>query len=140
MTPVALYLLDTNVFAALSQPKPQRAVERAFAKYAGELVTASVVVHEMWFGIERMPKSRRRAALEGFMGAIVAPLRVLPYGERAAKWHAVERARLAARGRATALADGQIAATAAVHEATVVTANVAHFEIFEGLRVENWSG
>jgi hypothetical protein len=42
----------------------------------------------MWFGIERMPRSRRRAELEAFMGAIVAPLRVLPYGERAAKWHA----------------------------------------------------
>jgi predicted nucleic acid-binding protein len=50
---VALYLLDTNVFAAFSQPKPQRAVERAFAKHVGELVTASVVVHEMGFGIER---------------------------------------------------------------------------------------
>jgi tRNA(fMet)-specific endonuclease VapC len=136
---VALYLLDTNVFAALSQPKPQRAVERAFAKHVGELVTASVVVHEMGFGIERMPRSRRRAELERFMAEIVAPLRVLPYGERAAKWHAIERARLSARGRVTALADGQIAATAAVNDAFLVTANIAHFEVFEGVRVENWS-
>ena len=138
MTSVALYLLDTNVFAALSQPKPQRVVERAFAKHTGEIVTAAVVLHEMWFGIERLPRSRRRTELERFMGEIVAPLRVLPYGERAAKWHAGERARLTARGRAPALADGQIAATAAVHEAIVVTANVAHFEPFEGLRVDNW--
>jgi len=53
---VALYLLDTNVFAALSQPKPPRAVERAFAKHAGELVIASVVLHEMGFGIESVPE------------------------------------------------------------------------------------
>ena len=33
---------------------------------------------------------------------------------------------------------GQIAAVAAVHDATVVTGNVSHFEAFEGLRVENW--
>jgi predicted nucleic acid-binding protein len=52
--------------------------------------------------------------------------------------HAAERARVAGRGRACALADGQIAATAAVHDATIVTANVAHFEPFEGLSVENW--
>ncbi len=136
---MALYLLDTNVFAALSQPKPQRVVERAFAKHARELVTASVVLHEMGFGIARMPRSRRRADLERFMAEIVGPLRVLPYGERAAKWHAIERARLSARGRVTALADGQIAAIAAVHDAVLVTANVVHFDVFDGIRVENWS-
>ena len=134
------YLLDTNVFAALSQPKPVRAVERAFrARAAGEVVTAAGVVHEMWFGIERMPQSRRRTELERLMAEIVAPLRVLPYGERAARWHALERARLATRGRPIGLADGLIAATAAVHDATLVTANTAHFEPFEGLRVEDWS-
>ena len=93
------YLLDTNVFAALSQPKPRRGVERAFTKHAAELVTASIVVHEMWFGIERLPSSRRRAELERFMTEVVAGVRVLPYGERAARWHAVERARLMAAGR-----------------------------------------
>jgi predicted nucleic acid-binding protein len=34
--------------------------------------------------------------------------------------------------------DAQIAAVAAVHDATVVTGNAAHFEMFGGLRVENW--
>ncbi len=137
---MTVYLLDTNVFAALSQPKPVRAVERAFrTRASGEVVTASVVVHEMWFGIERMPRSRRRTELERFMAEIVSPLKVLPYGERAARWHALERARLTARGRPIGLADGQIAATAAIHDAILVTANVAHFESFEGLRVENWS-
>ncbi len=72
------------------------------------------------------------------MAEIVAPVRVLPYGERAARWHASERARLGAIGRVTALADGQIAATAAVSEAVLVTTSVAHFEPFEGLHVENW--
>jgi tRNA(fMet)-specific endonuclease VapC len=61
-----------------------------------------------------------------------------PYGERAARWHAIERARLTAAGRSPPFLDGQIAAVAAVHDATVVTGNVAHFEPFDGLRVENW--
>ncbi len=72
------------------------------------------------------------------MGATVAPLRVVPYGERAANWHAAERARLAGRGRASSLADGQLAATAAVHDATIVTANTAHCEPSKGLQVEDW--
>jgi tRNA(fMet)-specific endonuclease VapC len=133
------FLLDTNVFAAIAQPKPHRGVERAFARHAQDLVTASVVLHEMWFGIERMPRSRRRAELERFMSEVVAGIRALPYGERAARWHGIERARLAALGRSTSLADGQIAAIAAVHDATLVTANVGHFESFDGLRVENWA-
>jgi tRNA(fMet)-specific endonuclease VapC len=93
----------------------------------------------MWFGIERMPRSRRRAELERFMSDVVSGVRVLPYGERAARWHAAERARLSALGRPTSLADGQIAATAAVHDAILITANVTHFEPFEGLRIENWA-
>jgi tRNA(fMet)-specific endonuclease VapC len=133
------FLLDTNVFAALSQPRPLSRVERAFEKHMSDVVTASVVIHEMWFGIERMPSSRRRAELERFMAEVVAGVKVLPYGERAARWHAVERARLEAAGTPRSLADGQIAAIAAVHDATVVTANVSHFEPFEGLLVEDWS-
>jgi tRNA(fMet)-specific endonuclease VapC len=132
------YLLDTNIFAALSQPKPHRGVERAFTKHAAELVTASLVVHEMWFGIARLPRSRRRTELERFMTEVVAGVRILAYGERAARWHALERARLMAAGRSPPFLDGQIAAVAAVHEATVVTGNEAHFTMFEGLRVENW--
>jgi tRNA(fMet)-specific endonuclease VapC len=132
------FLLDTNVFAALAQPKAPRAVERAFTKHAAEIVTASLVVHEMWFGIERLPRSRRRTELERFMTEVVAGIRVFPYGERAARWHAIERARLTVAGRPPPFLDGQIAAVAAVHDATVVTGNVAHFDVFEGLRVENW--
>ena len=41
-------------------------------------------------------------------------------------------------GRVVDIADGRIAAVAAVQDAVLVTANVGHFEVFEGLRVENW--
>jgi tRNA(fMet)-specific endonuclease VapC len=133
-----LYLIDTNILSALSKPTPARALERKVTKHLGEMVIAATVLHEMWFGIERLPRSRRRAELEKFMGQFVAPLRVLPYGERAARWHASERARLAAVGRVVDFADGQIGAVAAVQDAIVVTANVGHFEVFEGLSVENW--
>ncbi len=132
------FLLDTNVFAALAQPAPNRRVVRAFEKHEGVLVTASLVLHEMWFGILRLPPSKKRDHLEKFMTEVVGGIRVLPYGERAARWHAIERARLTAAGRPPPFLDGQIAAVAAIQDATVVTANVAHFELFEGIRVENW--
>jgi len=132
------FLLDTNVFGELSRPKPSRQLTRRFERHVDEIVTASIVVHEIWFAIERLPRSRKREHLERFMAEIVSGVRVLPYGERAARWHAAERARLAAAGRPAPQEDGQIAAICAIHDATLVTANVAHFAPFKGLVVENW--
>ena len=85
-----------------------------------------------------MVRSRRRTELERFMTEVVGGVTVLAYDGRAARWHATKRARLAAAGRPIDLADGQIAAIAAVLDATLVTANPAHFAGFEGLRVERW--
>jgi len=53
-------------------------------------------------------------------------------------WHAVERARLAARGETPAFVDGQIAAIARVHDLTLVTFNVSDFRRFDGLAVVSW--
>lgn len=63
---------------------------------------------------------------------------ILPYNQAAAEWHAKERARLEAIGRTPPFLDGQIAATAKANDLVLVTANRSHFEIFEGLQIENW--
>lgn len=54
------FLLDTNVFAALSQRKPHRGVERAFTKHAGELLQPSADGHHVCpsDGHVTMPPSR----------------------------------------------------------------------------------
>jgi len=72
------------------------------------------------------------------MREVVAGLPVLPYGRRAARWHAAERARLARLGRSIPFEDGQIAATAAIHDGILLTANRKHFDFFEGLQLESW--
>ena len=41
-------------------------------------------------------------------------------------------------GKTPTFVDGQIAAVAAVNNLTLVTANVADYTDFEGLRIENW--
>jgi tRNA(fMet)-specific endonuclease VapC len=132
------FLLDTNVFAELARPRPNRKVLAAFERHTGQVVTASIVVHEICFGIERLPSSRRRSDLERFLDEVIVTFRVLPYGDRAARWHATERARLAGGGRTPPFADGQIATIGAVNDATLVTANVDDFTHFERLRVATW--
>ncbi|PSB18038.1 type II toxin-antitoxin system VapC family toxin [Phormidesmis priestleyi ULC007] len=63
---------------------------------------------------------------------------ILPYGAEAAKWHAIERARLVAMGQTPAFQDGQIAAIAHVNNLILVTNNVSDFANFQALQIENW--
>ena len=86
-----------------------------------------------------MPEGVRRRDLAAYLVALLdTSLAVLPYGQKAALWHADERARLEALGRRPAHLDGQIAAVAATNNLTVVTRNTRHFVDFADLRVENW--
>ncbi len=63
---------------------------------------------------------------------------ILPYDERAAEWHAKERARLSLKGRTPSFVDGQIAAIAKVNGLVLVTRNTTDFKSFSKLVIENW--
>ena len=63
---------------------------------------------------------------------------VLPYDARAAEYHAGERARLASLGRTPSFPDGQIAAIAHANELILVTLNIADFEPFQDIKLQNW--
>ena len=126
----------------LSEPiksAPSQRVLRALSEHDGELATCSIVWHELWFGVSRLPASKKRGAIEAYLEeAVRGALPILPYDEAAASWHANERARLGKRGRPPSSADGQVASIARVNELVVVTANVKDFRRFEGLEIENW--
>lgn len=133
------YLLDTNVLSELVRPSPDEAVATRFRETEGEVAIASVVWHELLFGLERLAASQRKEQLNGFLWDVVFPnLPILAYEEQAARWHAAERARLGARGRTPGFADGQVAAVAATNELVLVTRNTADFTDFVGLQVERW--
>jgi len=133
------YLLDTNVVSEPLRPSPSRTVLRRLARHEGETAIASIVWHELQFGCARLPKSRRREAIERYLEDVVlASFPILDYHREAAEWHAHERARLEAVGRTPPFIDGQIAAIACVNDLVLVTANKADFRGFKGLRVEGW--
>ena len=135
----ARYLLDTNVVSEPIRPAPAPGVLRRLRQYRGELAIAAPVWHELRFGCERLPPSRRRLAIESYLEQVVlSTLPILDYDDRAADWHARERARLTLAGRTPPLIDGQIAAIARVNDLTLVTSNVAHYRGFRHLRVERW--
>jgi tRNA(fMet)-specific endonuclease VapC len=133
------YLLDTNVLSEPLRVTPDEAVLEALRAHEGESATAAPVWHELLFGSQRLPRSRRRTLIERYFREVLAStLPVLPYDRKAAAWHAMERARLSKRGRTPPFVDGQIAAIAATNDLVLVTANPADFRRFRDLRVEDW--
>lgn len=133
------YLLDTTIVAEPLRPKPLSAVMERLRRHEQEIAIASVVWHELRSGVERLPPSDRRAAIEHYLQEVVlATMPILDYDRAAAEWHASERARLAARGETPPFVDGQIAAIAHVHDLAVVTLNDWHFRKFKGIRVRRW--
>jgi len=133
------YLLDTNVVSEPLRPKPQHGVIRKLSRHENEIAIPSVVWHELRFGAERLPPSRRRRVIEQYLDEVViASMPVLDYDRAAAQWHARERARLSTNGETPPFADGQIAAIAFVNSLTLVTFNDADFRRFHELQVTSW--
>lgn len=109
-------------------------------EHRGQLAIAAPVWHELRFGCERLPPSRRRDVLESYLSEVVLPsLPIVEYDHQAADWHARERVRLGPAGRTLPFADGQIAAIARVNDLTLVTSDLTDFAPFEGLRLERWT-
>ncbi len=137
----ARFLLDTNILSEPVRPYPRSQVVARIETHADEIVTAAPVWHELLYGVNRLPGSRRRTLLEHYLFDVVeATIPILPYDAEAALWHANIRVEMEKTGRTPAFVDGQIAAIAAVNGLTLVTANLAHFTPFPGLIVADWFG
>ena len=133
------YLLDTNVVSEPLRPKPQHGVIRKLSRHEDEIAIPSIVWHELRYGAERLPPSRRCEAIVQYLDRVVlATMPILDYDHAAAEWHAKERARLVAQGAPPPFADGQIAAIAQVNELILITFNDADFRQFKNLRVLSW--
>jgi len=133
------YLLDTNILSEPVKTAPQKTVLELIERHQHEIVTASPVWHELVFGCRRLPASRKREILENYLNDVIKPnMIILPYDERAAEWHAKERARLSLTGYTPAFVDGQIASIAKVNGLILVTRNSADFKKFSKLKLENW--
>lgn len=133
------YLLDTNTLSEGVKSVSDQSVLKMFEKHQQEIVTAAPVWHELQFGCHRLPRSRKRELIATFLDDIVKrTMLILPYDDRAAEWHARERARLSSKGRTPSFVDGQIASISVVNDLILVTRNVDDFRQFQGLQVENW--
>lgn len=92
--------MDTTVLSEPLRERPDPAVMAQLEHGAHALHTASVVLHELSYGIHRLAPGRKQNRLNSYLEALLASgLTVLPYDRDAALWHGGQRARLAASGQ-----------------------------------------
>lgn len=122
------FLLDTNVLSELTRDAPNPRVI-AFLAGRSDVWIPTIVLHELEFGIQRMPAGGRRDRLAVAQSGIIAEHRerILPLERDAAERAAIFRVHARREGRTLSLPDALIAGTAAAHDLTVATRNVGDF-------------
>ena len=122
-----MFLLDTCVLSEGRKPDPSASVDTWFSvQKQGDLFLSAVSAGEIRYGIDRLPRGRKRTSLAewfeetvliGFAGRIVAfdLASAICWGDLRAE-HPDART-----------VDSQIAATAIAHGLTLVTRNVKDF-------------
>lgn len=94
---------------------------------------------EIAFGIERLPRSKRRTALQARFDLLCAALPRADWTDAVSQTYGRIKATLERRGTRIEDFDAAIAAHALAHNATLVTANLDHMTRIPGLRLEDWS-
>jgi len=133
------YLLDTNIISEQTKRVPDNGVIKRLELDSIFAVTSATVWHELWRGIHLYQDGERKHQLTDYLNLLIEDgLVVLPFCKNAAEWLAAERVRLKQWGLVPPQYDCDIAAVAVVNNLTLITRNTADFEMFEGLRLENW--
>lgn len=125
------YLLDTNVVSEWGKPAPDEGVVRWTAEADEDRLFLSVVaLAELRRGMERLPVGPRRTRLGEWLDGELLPRfdeRLLAIDAAVADTWGRVVARSEAAGRPIGAMDAFLAATAEVHDLTLVTRNSAHF-------------
>jgi predicted nucleic acid-binding protein len=135
------FLLDTNVISEFNRRgEPDRWVKQWLeAADTDSLYTSVLTVGEIRFGVELLPRSKRRAQLEQWIDRDLPEWfegRILPVDQSIADRWGLLRAEAQMKGRPLSVIDALLAATALQHNLTIVSRNVSDFSIV-GLAVVN---
>lgn len=137
------FLLDTNVVSEWVKPLPNQGVIAWMADVDEDRVFVSVVtLAEIRYGIERMPSGSRRKRLAEWLEQEL-PLRfegrIMGIDATIADACGKVVAQGEDRGKRMEVMDAFLAATAEVHQLTIVTRNTSDFETVTANILNPWT-
>jgi tRNA(fMet)-specific endonuclease VapC len=97
------------------------------------------VIAEIAYGIERLPRSRRRDLLQNRFDLIRLELGRVNWSDPVSERFGSIKAVLEKRGKRIEDFDAAIAAHALAEDAVLVTANIEQMTRVPGLKIEDWS-
>lgn len=129
------YLFDTNHAIAHLNGDPRLTPHLSAAQTAGDTFAIStIVLGELYYGAYASQRASDNLAK---LNAFVAQLIAFDFDTAAASEFGKIKAEQRAKGKPVPTADAQIAAIARLHGLTLLT-NDAHFQLIDGLKLENW--
>ena len=132
------YVLDTNAVSALMRGDPVL-IERLKKHRKTDVTMPGPVLAEIAYGIERLPKSKRKESLRERYDLIRAEMGREPWTDAVSAHFGSIKAALEKRGERIEDFDAAIAAHALASGAVLVTANIGQMTRVPGLVVEDWA-
>ncbi len=123
------YLLDTNVVCEATARLPEATVLAWIETHAHECFLSSVSLGEIWKGLHRLPEGRRKRGLVQWADGLESDFadQILGLDTITLKAWGKLYAKHEAKGFNMDVMDSLMAATALVHQLTVVTRNTGDF-------------
>lgn len=121
-------VLDTNVISAAVRGDWPNSAQSWFADTRAHHAVTVVTVMELVFGVQRMPRGRKRSDIAAAVESLISSAPILELTASAAMAAGNFRADRAASGRPLSLADAQIAGICTVNGAAFATRNTRDFE------------
>ncbi|MEH2459553.1 MAG: type II toxin-antitoxin system VapC family toxin [Nostoc sp.] len=118
------FLCDTNIISELVRLQPNSGVLK-WAALVPTIVLSAITVEEIFYGLTFKPNSRIKIWFESFLEN---NCEVLPITIEIAKRSGELRGQLRLSGKTHTQADMMIAATAQIHQLTLVTRNIRDFD------------
>lgn len=122
-----MFLVDANVLCEPTRPAPAARVVDWLRSHERELVVNPIIAGEIEYGVLRLPRGKKRSALERWFAVGIARIACLPLDAATGRRWARLLADLRRAGREMPVKDSLVAATALAHGLTVATRNVSDF-------------
>jgi len=121
-------LVDANVLSETTRTSPNPGVVDWLRDHERMMVVDPIILGEIRFGIDLLPRGRRRSQLEEWFDHGVTRIACLPWDAATGIRWAGLLADLRRKGLAMPIKDSMIAATALHNGLTIATRNVGDFE------------